>query len=506
MTNISQPFWDIAQNCNEVPQGQVFTRHTPIFDSEAEPAIIYEGKEQSEWVKRYPNRMAIAKLSTNRWFEDGLTDAVCLKPEGEVKDLKTFETLGSKIINHYPGWRGREPIQNNLIDHPYYAEWAKYIVNNYSKELSEVELVGGIVASVGHYDFDVNFYKALMELWCPETNTFHFLHGEVGISLWDIKELGGLPIIGDIYDEVIPPNDIICRRHDPELYVLKNLFDIFQWLSKRSADQDLYFEDWVEFFYHSIPYSLLRRIDDNTSSIPGLLRIPKMLHFMNSTATPFVNPVYVRKFIRHEDNFISLPFPFMHHNDEIVRDSRYPAGPRVLDSYTMEYVKNLRCGVLPLRCAGDFFAEPYNQHRFGRQFGYDQHAPAYIDIPRRASSLGVLAGYWLHLSRQKTSSSFYILEHDRKERLILVYAQKKWLRTVEAFFQQSYSSLIQDDFRDKRDVNREQGRSSKSYRVINESVFIDHTDHTIDPVNPAKRQRTEGMSTLFIYLLFIIYF
>nr|GME05361.1 ABC transporter G family member 11 [Ipomoea batatas] len=46
--------------------------------------------------------------------------------------------------------------------------------------------------------------EALCEEWCPRTNTLITSSGEMSISLRDLYILGGLPLLGDIYDERIP--------------------------------------------------------------------------------------------------------------------------------------------------------------------------------------------------------------------------------------------------------------------------------------------------------------
>ncbi|KAJ0961990.1 hypothetical protein J5N97_029818 [Dioscorea zingiberensis] len=543
MANQSQnePFWDIGQDLNEVPSGLAFNRHNLVFSPKSEPATRYEGEEHSNWVKQSSTYVATGRLTLKCCREDGSIHAAYLKPEGDIKDLTIFQPLGHKIVNYHPGWKGRSPVQSESINSSRYADWARFIVKNYSKELSYVELIGGIISSVDCYDLDPNFYKALVELWYPDTNTFHLLYGEVGISLWDIKRLGGLPINGNIYDEVIPSNAILRQRGTSEFSLLKSLFDVFQWLARQrssSHHKDVSFEDWIEFFrklrraefdsqhnsrsdrppklfpatdlaafvalwicYFIMPNGrnvirpgvflmasnivlgrkiafapailariyiglnamvkhqkgpgfsttvfpshflyawagshfrrihLRRPIDEDTSTIPGLSRIPEMLHYMNVSPTPFNRSSEVSLFIRKEENFTWRPFPYLYRNDEIVRDSMLLVGPEVLDSYTMEYVKCLRCGVLPLRYAGNFHAEPYNPHRFGRQFGYDQHFPKHINVPRKAPSLGVLTGYWLHFSRERTSNSFYIPDHDRSGKLILLYAQK-WFKNIKFY-------------------------------------------------------------------------
>ena len=45
---------------------------------------------------------------------------------------------------------------------------------------------------------------AFCELWGSLTNTLHHDTGEIGISLYDLERVEGLPILGDIYEEFLP--------------------------------------------------------------------------------------------------------------------------------------------------------------------------------------------------------------------------------------------------------------------------------------------------------------
>ncbi|KAK4385682.1 hypothetical protein Sango_2692200 [Sesamum angolense] len=46
--------------------------------------------------------------------------------------------------------------------------------------------------------------RAFCEAWCPLTNTLLTSAGELSVLLWDLHELAALPIMGCLYDEVVP--------------------------------------------------------------------------------------------------------------------------------------------------------------------------------------------------------------------------------------------------------------------------------------------------------------
>ncbi|KAK9748836.1 hypothetical protein RND81_02G084400 [Saponaria officinalis] len=96
--------------------------------------------------------------------------------------------------------------------------------------------------------------RALFESWCPETNTLHTQAGELSISLWDLQKLGGLPIDGEIYDEVISwPVTLMQRDPAGNRIILESctcLFAAFRRLMKRpSAKGRVSAQQWIEFWF-----------------------------------------------------------------------------------------------------------------------------------------------------------------------------------------------------------------------------------------------------------------
>ncbi|KAL2531538.1 PMD domain-containing protein [Abeliophyllum distichum] len=65
------------------------------------------------------------------------------------------------------------------------------------------DLASAVYSATKDYSRPNSVYRALCEVWCPDTNTFITTNGEIGISLWDIREITGLSIRGDYYEELI---------------------------------------------------------------------------------------------------------------------------------------------------------------------------------------------------------------------------------------------------------------------------------------------------------------
>ncbi|KAL8553955.1 hypothetical protein ACS0TY_002276 [Phlomoides rotata] len=73
-------------------------------------------------------------------------------------------------------------------------------------------------ARCGYHILDRHLITALVERWCPETHIFHFLIGEVTITLQDIVIIWGLPIEGE------PVNMTRAGTYSWESAVLADLY------------------------------------------------------------------------------------------------------------------------------------------------------------------------------------------------------------------------------------------------------------------------------------------
>ena len=65
-------------------------------------------------------------------------------------------------------------------------------------------IIHAVYASLYTYDRNPDIIRAFYEAWCPTTITLHTSASELSISQWVLQLLGGLPILCDIYEEVIP--------------------------------------------------------------------------------------------------------------------------------------------------------------------------------------------------------------------------------------------------------------------------------------------------------------
>ncbi|GAA0145170.1 hypothetical protein LIER_05423 [Lithospermum erythrorhizon] len=113
-------------------------------------------------------------------------------------------------------WRGCLSIHGNFEYIPGYWEWAEDILSHYSGILDGALLSDVVLASLCFYDCSDAFLKAFCDSWCRSTNTLIIPPGELSISLWELLELGGLPVTGHLFDEVVPIAECLSPTLDSD--------------------------------------------------------------------------------------------------------------------------------------------------------------------------------------------------------------------------------------------------------------------------------------------------
>uniref|UniRef100_A0A2N9I9P1 Aminotransferase-like plant mobile domain-containing protein n=1 Tax=Fagus sylvatica TaxID=28930 RepID=A0A2N9I9P1_FAGSY len=112
---------------------------------------------------------------------------------------------------------------------PKYWEWLEDILSRNKKTLT-----------------DAKIYGAFFEYWCPATNTLHTSVGEISITLWDLCRIGGLPLFGSFYDEVVPSAKEMSSLPSSCEY----LFAAFHHLSLKLGGPDsVTSTEWVGFWF-----------------------------------------------------------------------------------------------------------------------------------------------------------------------------------------------------------------------------------------------------------------
>ncbi|CAH9073716.1 unnamed protein product [Cuscuta europaea] len=166
-----------------------------------------------------------------------------------------------------------------------------------SKSVLEEGLIyDAVYASLFTYDRCTNAIQAFCEAWCPTTNTLLTSIGELTITLWDLHVIGGLPIIGDAYDESIPgTSELLNTSADRLFHLCKYLFHAYHHLFPKAGDKRvLRVHAWVKFWFRKASkYTMppVRTEKKRTSRAKATHNpsgaIPKFGGWSNSMRVPF---------------------------------------------------------------------------------------------------------------------------------------------------------------------------------------------------------------------------
>ncbi|KAG5620100.1 hypothetical protein H5410_005318, partial [Solanum commersonii] len=137
---------------------------------------------------------------------------IIIGTEGSTVETKLLvqNSLVSRYVDPWP------QLRNTLHMKSWTSEY-HHKSNKASKaSLNNNFIRGAVFDSFFTYDRNSNIIQAFCEAWCPQTNTLLTTTREVSISLWDLHILGGFPISGVPYEEVIhnaiEPTDFDDKR------------------------------------------------------------------------------------------------------------------------------------------------------------------------------------------------------------------------------------------------------------------------------------------------------
>ena len=91
-------------------------------------------------------------------------------------------------------------------------------------------------------------WRAFCKLWCPLTNTLQHGVSEVSISLYDLGRVGGLPILGAIYEEFLSSNKDLTD-HNKYPGIVTKLLRIHAELCKFHNVDHIYYDLCLDHFY-----------------------------------------------------------------------------------------------------------------------------------------------------------------------------------------------------------------------------------------------------------------
>ncbi|CAL8988474.1 unnamed protein product [Prunus brigantina] len=167
---------------------------------------------------------------------------------------KAFELLSDRIHNGAVNWGSAIPTAGESTFTEYYWEWLEDVLSRNTQVLKSTGLYDVVFASLFSYDRHAPVIRAFCEYWCPATNTLHMSQGEMSISLWDLHEIGGLPITGRFYDEVIPTTESLNRKDHKGVsyipHICRYLFLAYHKILRGSKGKSgVRMTAWIKYWY-----------------------------------------------------------------------------------------------------------------------------------------------------------------------------------------------------------------------------------------------------------------
>ncbi|KAH7838536.1 hypothetical protein Vadar_027860 [Vaccinium darrowii] len=195
--------------------GPKIARHKSIYDNltsaEKSPYIplhtedmVYHGIRKYCEInsKGYPTDRSSSHISLLRPFSEN---------EFDNGIPGNFNLLLKRMKNESVDWYASFNIRATLthLQDPIWLFWLRDVLSGFPSMLKKAGVYSAIYVSQFSYTRNINVFKAFLERWSPDTNTFHASYGELGFSLWDLHRISGLPILGEFYEEYAPTNDIL---------------------------------------------------------------------------------------------------------------------------------------------------------------------------------------------------------------------------------------------------------------------------------------------------------
>ncbi|KAJ8424636.1 hypothetical protein Cgig2_000323 [Carnegiea gigantea] len=148
-------------------------------------------------------------------------------------------------------------------------EWTKYVLKHFEHTLRSANIYG----IVG-----------------PLTNTLYQGVREVGISLYDLERIGGLPILGDVYNEFSPHNEDLMddEKFSPmvlELLLIHAELYRFHYSSHSAFHKEL---------EKRTSFSPLQISQTDYPSTLNVMKIFELVAFLPSWLSRFVPPITMK--------------------------------------------------------------------------------------------------------------------------------------------------------------------------------------------------------------------
>ncbi|KAJ8440947.1 LOW QUALITY PROTEIN: hypothetical protein Cgig2_020489 [Carnegiea gigantea] len=175
-----------------------------------------------------------SKVFKTSWFKkdriwEGTLEYLRNEEHGSINVCKTqencFNATVLEKVNTDGGGEEKYLFHGCETYKPSIMEWVGQILTKFEETLEQAGIFGTMGVSQFRYHFNCVVWRAFCKLWGPLTNTLHHGHGEIDISLYNLKRISRLPLSGDVYKEFLPRNDILCDPTKRELTLTTREYD-----------------------------------------------------------------------------------------------------------------------------------------------------------------------------------------------------------------------------------------------------------------------------------------
>ncbi|KAL2930481.1 putative RNA-directed RNA polymerase [Bienertia sinuspersici] len=207
------------------------------------------GAFADKWkIEHYPSHL-------KNWVSGKSPKAILNSSHHHEKDTtKPLSLLYDRISRREVTWSPKPQFGVMFSHIPLYWEWTEDIIRRCKTTLMKAELIDAVYASMFLYKCNSPLMQRLYEFWCPTTNTVLNRDSEASISSWDLRILGGLPIYGTFYDEVVPTALELEGSKDGKEFLspsCKYMFAALQSITSTSGRSHVTFEKWCRFWFRA---------------------------------------------------------------------------------------------------------------------------------------------------------------------------------------------------------------------------------------------------------------
>ncbi|KAM0978606.1 hypothetical protein FF1_014548 [Malus domestica] len=240
-------------------------------------ALALPAKDNSMHIKSWSSEVSWEVVDSVQAYtkkKARISKILILNPSHHADDnhSASFKLLGDHIRIGAKAWNGTLSTAGEVVFDEFYWEWLEDVLSRSKDVLTKVDLYHAVYASLFSYDRHPSVIRAFLECWCSATNTLHTAQGEMSISLWDLHRIGGLPIQGKFYDEVVPSAEDLSLCNNRGLpascrYLFWAYHRLFQDARGKSGVR---ISSWIRFWYwEAMRYKKpLKRIGRNKTTRP----------------------------------------------------------------------------------------------------------------------------------------------------------------------------------------------------------------------------------------------